>query len=277
MLKKGRTALKIYLLIFFFALFIWHIYIDKTIKYIPEYEKEDISYLMKEELSSEDLIAIYERTGVSPYVVKNLLENEEYGTLKILNKLYFKKQDIDKSFIAYPITLEERNEADIIPIPDLKKGDILITFSTHTFGWRHGHCAMVLDEEGDVLLEHMSLGEVSCRTSIDNWKRYPTLLILRHKDEKAAQKAAQYAEKNLMDIPYNFLAGVIKKDKSDEKVPSSSHCSHIIWQAYKSAGTDLDSNKGVFVTPKDISMSENLEVIQIFGINPENYTKRIKK
>ena len=278
MSKKRRTTVIIYTLVFFLILFIWHIYIGKTVRYIPQYKKENISSLIrKKELASEDFVTIYEQTGVSPYIAKKLLKNENYETLQILNQLYFQKQEIEKSFIAYPITLKERNKEEIIPIADLKRGDILITFSTHTFGWRHGHCAMVLDEDKKVLLEHMSLGEVSCKTSINNWESCPTLLVLRHKNEKVAKKAAEYAQKNLMDIPYNFLAGVIKKDKSDEKPPSSSHCSHIIWQAYKSAGVDLDSNKGIFVTPKDISMSENLEVIQIFGINPEKYTNRIKK
>ncbi len=275
---KTKKRILLYSLIIVAILFVWHLIVANTIIYVPDYQQKDISELIKENnLSADDYMTIYRQTGVSPYLAKEMLEREDYEELEQLNKLYFQKQEIDKTFIAYPITVEERNKNQLTPIAKLKKGDILVTFNTHTFGWRHGHCAIVLNENSDTLLEHMSIGEVSCKTALGSWRGYPSFVVLRYKDEEVAKKAAEYAEKNLLDIPYNILAGVIKKDKSDETAVSSSHCSHIVWQAYKSTGVDIDDNKGIFVTPKDIAMSDELEVIQIYGMNPKKYTDRVKK
>ncbi len=273
--KKKRAAL--FFLIFALAIIVWHIIVANTAIYTPNYEKEDIAELIKSDiLSDADYMKIYEQTGVSPYAARELISSGDYETLLSLNEMYFNEQEIEKNFIAYPITLEERNKEQKTPIADLQKGDILITFNTHTMGWRHGHCAIVLDEYGNTLLEHMSIGETSCTTSPISWKKYPAFVVLRHKDKALAEKAADYARENLVEIPYDILAGVINKDKTGEENPSS-HCSHIVWQAYKSQGVDLDNNKGIFVTPRDISLSDELEVVQIYGMNPKNYTSRIKK
>ncbi len=274
-ITKKRVAL--FFLIFALAIFVWHIIVANTVIYTPKYQREDISDLVKKNnISDDDYMKIYEQTGVSPYAAKKMIESGDYAALQQLNETYFDVQEIEKIFIAYPITLEERNKEQKTPIADLEKGDILVTFNTHTMGWRHGHCAIVLDENADTLLEHMSIGNVSCKTSPVSWEMYPSFVVLRHKDKEIAQNAAEYAEKNLVEIPYNILAGVIKKDKTGEENPSS-HCSHIVWQAYKSQGVDLDNNKGIFVTPKDIALSEELEVVQIYGINPKKYVDRIKK
>ncbi len=277
MRRITKNKLKVSLLIVLIAVFVWHIIAANTTIYIPNYEKKDISGILdKKTLSADDYMTIYKQTGVSPSAAKELVEDGDIAVLKELNKLYFQKQEIEKSFIVYPVTIEERNKEQLTPVVNLKKGDILITFNTHTMGWRHGHCAIVLDENSNTLLEHMSMGEVSCTTHLYGWRSYPSFVVLRYKDAEIAQKAAEYARKNLLGVPYNILAGVIKKDKTNEK-KTSSHCSHIIWQAYKSAGVDIDKNNGIFVTPKDIAMSDELEVIQIYGVNPKKYSDRIKK
>ena len=277
MLRITKKRVALFFLIFALAIFVWHIIVANTAIYTPNYQREDISDLIKKNnLSDDDYMKIYEQTGVSPYAVKKMIASGDYLTLQQLNETYFDVQEIEKIFIAYPITLEERNKEQKTPIADLEKGDILVTFNTHTMGWRHGHCAIVLDENANTLLEHMSIGNVSCKTLPLSWEMYPSFVVLRHKDKEIAQNAAEYAEKNLVEIPYNILAGVIKKDKTGEENPSS-HCSHIVWQAYKSQGVDLDNNKGIFVTPKDIALSEELEVVQIYGMNPKKYVDRIKK
>ena len=277
MRRITKNKLKVSLLILLILVVVWHIIAANTSIYIPNYGREDISGILnKKTLSADDYMTIYKQTGVSPSAAKELVEDGDLSVLKELNTLYFQEQEIEKSFIAYPVTIEERNKEQLTPVVNLKKGDILVTFNTHTMGWRHVHCAIVLDENTNLLLEHMSIGEVSCTSHLYGWMTYPSFVVLRYKDEKVAAKAAEYARKNLLGIPYNILAGVIRKDKTNEKNPSS-HCSHIIWQAYKSAGVDIDRNKGAFVTPKDIAMSDELEVIQIYGVNPKKYSDRVKK
>lgn len=274
--KKGKiiTVATVLLIV----LVIRHFYNESLAFHTPSYEKKDISAtLNKKNLTDKDFMFIFEQTGVSPGAAKNLIENGEADTLLKLNDLYFEKPDFKKTYIAYPVTVEERNDSQVTPLADIQTGDILVTFNTHTLDWRHGHCGLVLDAEKGLLLEHMAIGQTSCITRLSSWGEYPAFAVLRHPDSKINQKAVKYAQEHLIDIEYNIFAGFFKKDKSDEDKPSSSHCSHIVWQAYKAQGVDIDNNKGIFVTPKNISRSKELKVVQIYGLNPKDYKSRILK
>ena len=273
--KKGKiiTVLVILLTI----LIIRHIIAENTVYYKPTYEKADISdTLSNETLEDKDYMLIYKQTGVSPGAAKEIMESGDTELLSELNELYFKEAPSKKNYIAYPITLEERNNSQITPLVPLKKGDILATFNTRTFDWRHGHLGLVVDDSGTVALEHMAIGQVSCTTSAFRWGKYPAFVVLRYSDPEVAAKAADYAGKNLVGIPYSIVAGIIDKDKTGEVNPSS-HCSHIVWQAYKSQGVDIDVDGGPIVTPHDVAMSEKLSVVQIFGTDPEDYEDRLLK
>ena len=264
--------------LFFVILYIRHEYNISQEFYLVGYEKTDISSLIRnEELTDKDYDTIFKNTGVSPKSAEKFIEDSNFGVLDELNDLYFKKPEIERVFVAHPVTVGERNAKQITPVVDLKNGDVLVTFNTHTLDWRHGHCALVIDAEKGILLEHMSIGNPSCLTSVDGWGKYPGFVVLRYPDEKVAQEAVNYAVEHLIGIDYNILAGVIKKDKSDEKIPESSHCSHIVWQAYKAVGVDIDETGGIFVTPENIAMSEKLDVLQIYGLNPKDYKSRLAK
>jgi len=273
---KTKKAFAIILVLFFTVLYLRHIKNANEVFYQVNYPKEDISeVLSKDSLTEEDYNLLFKQTGLSPYVSKKLIENGNKELFLKMNELYLNTPEIKKDFVAFPVTASERNLHQITPLVDLKKGDILVTFNTHTLDWRHGHCGLVLDEEKGVLLEHMSIGNLSCLTYADNWGGYPSFVVLRYPEERVSEKAVEYAKEHLVGIDYNILAGVLKKDKSDEKVPESSHCSHIVWQAYKAAGVDIDPNDGIFVTPLNIAMSDKLQVVQLYGLNPEKYKNRL--
>ncbi len=275
---KTKKAFVIILALFFTVLYFRHIKNEVGAFYQVKYPKENISAILsKDSLSEEDYTLLFKQTGLSPYVSAKLIENGSKDLLLKMNKLYLNTPEIKKEYVAFPVTASERNLHQITPLADLKKGDILVTFNTHTLEWRHGHCGIVLDEEKGILLEHMAIGNPSCLTYVKNWGRYPGFVVLRYPDEAVSEKAAEYAKEHLVGIDYNILAGVLKKDKSDEKIPESSHCSHIVWQAYKAAGVDIDPTGGIFVTPLDVAMSDKLEVVQIYGLNPEKYKDRLKK
>lgn len=275
---KTKKVFVIVLALFFTMLYFRHIKNVNEAFYQVNYPKEYISeVLSKDSLTEEDYILLFKQTGLSPCVSAKLIQNGSKDFLFKMNELYLNTPEIKKEFVAFPITASERNLNQITPLADLKKGDILVTFNTHTLDWRHGHCGMVLDEEKGILLEHMSIGNLSCLTYAKNWGRYPSFVVLRYPDESVSEKAAEYAKEHLVGIDYNILAGVLKKDKSDEKVPESSHCSHIVWQAYKAAGVDIDPTGGIFVTPLNIAMSDKLQVVQLYGLNPEKYKDRLKK
>ena len=123
----------------------------------------------------------------------------------------------------------------------------------------------------------MSVGNTTVLSHAQKWGSYPAFAVLRYPDEKTAKKAAEFAKEKLTDVPYSIFAGLIEKDKSKNEEISSSHCSHIVWQAYKAVGADLDSNGGKIVTPKDLAKSKKLKLVQIFGLNPKEFNGSLMK
>ncbi len=261
-----------------FVLVIRHIICINTAFYLPDYPKKDISYIESGNISSKNYEELFLQTGLSPTAINSFLKKDNGADIIYkLQKGIFTKPDIDKNYIAFPVTAEERISNPPTKMAELKRGDILVTFNTNTLDWRHGHLGLVTNADYGIILEHMAVGETSCLSSAAAWGKYPAFAILRYPDEEAADMAADYAEEKLADIGYSIFAGLIKKDKSDMQTVDSSHCSHIVWQAYKAVGIDLDSNGGRIVTPRDVAMSDKLEALQIYGLNPQNYKDRICK
>lgn len=247
-------------------IFIRHIKCERNSYYMPEYK-----YVKITSESTDD--EIFKYTGLSGKAAKEM-DKESLG---YLNKLYFEKPDIKKEYILFPFTAEERVQRDATPLAPLKNGDILITFNTITLDWRHGHAAIVTDANKGIIHEHMSVGNNSTTGYASKWGKYAAFAVLRHPDENTANSAAEYAKEHLTDVPYSIFAGIPQKDMSKEEKIKSSHCSHIVWQAYKAVGEDIDQNGGMIVTPKDIAKSNKLKVVQVFGLNPEKYKNRILK
>lgn len=275
MKRKINKKLIFILLAFFVAVAIYHLYSTSLCFYKVKYPKQDISeVLQKDNLTDADYMLIFRQTGISPHSSKKLVQKGDLDFLQNMNDLYFKIPKTQKDYIAFPVTASEVNTSYTVSFADIKRGDILVTFNTHTLDWRHGHCAIVIDEKNGLLLEHMSIGNPSCITNIKYWGEYPGFVVLRYPDENIAKKAADYAQNHLVGIDYDVFAGMIKKDKTGQQNPSS-QCAHIVWQAYKAVGVDIDSTSDAFVIPKDIAMSDKLKLVQIYGINPDKYKGRI--
>lgn len=267
-IAKSKTFIIIMSVILMYTL--WHIWSASKVFYTPDYK-----YFEVKKTDSPDVV--FKGTGLSPWAFEELKATGKFETVKELNKLYFKKPQHKKNYIAYPVTAEEKNINQTTPLAPLKDGDILVTFNTHTCSWRHGHLAIVTDAKNGIMLEHMAIGQTSCFSYTGKWGDYPAFAILRYPDEKKAKEAAEYAKNNLEDINYNILAGIITKDKSKMDKIDSSHCSHIVWQAYKAVGVDIDRDGGFLVTPKDVALCQKLKVVQIFGFDPDDYKDRLLK
>lgn len=245
--------------------------------WISDIEYKDITSICKKDnLTEEDYMTIFYQTGVSPSATKKLLNSDGFVYLKELNKLYLKKQDIKQKYICFPFTTMEYNVSQRTPIVDIKKGDILVNLSTSTLDWRHGHSAIVIDTLGDKTIEHTLVGAQSHIGSVSSWSLQPKFVVLRYEDEEVVDRIVEYANKNLIGVDYDIFVGIDgKKDKSEEKRKYASNCSHIVWQAFKSQGIDIDSNGGMFVTPEDIALSDKLKVVQIYGIDYADYIDRL--
>lgn len=263
----------------FFILFCIEIYdatrfADLTVKSYVDLK----SVSEKSVLQDEDYDLIFAQTGLGRPAVEDLRNNERdfYSSLAAFQTQKTRRALYERCYLFFPTTtadvrLNEAGHYDALTLPPLKDGDILITKSTKTLVYRHGHAAIITDSENGRAIEAMMLGTASGRTNIDDWESYATLMVLRPKAKKEQiDDAVSFAEKKLLGIPYHLLAGFFEKDQSARENVQSTHCSHLVWQAYKSVGIDLDADGGWFVSPCDISGSQDIEVVFSYGFGEKN-------
>lgn len=230
----------------------------------------------KAELTEEDYRLIFLQTGLGKPAVDDFRKNDNfYQVLKMFQEQKMIPAYYERRYLFFPTTtadvlVDEEGRIRCLKLPPLEDGDIIITKSTKTLIYRHGHAALVTDGETKTTMEAMMLGTDSTYTSARSLGSYATLMILRPKsDDKSREAALEYARRNLLGVPYHLTAGFFDKDKTDDKHVDSTHCSHLVWQAYKAAGVDLDTDGGWLVSPCDISSSKNLEVVFSYGFGDD--------
>lgn len=196
-------------------------------------------------------------------------------TVCILNELveknaYTPTHSEAVNIVDYPMTfftLEERcvnTEGQPIQchqLQEVQNGDVLITKSTHTLFYRHGHAGLVVDAEAGLVLEASGYGFHSSLESLEKWNEYPTVKVLRLKNQTKEQinQLIESALTHLVDLPYRLI--------TSKNNMVSTHCSDIIWKAFQAIGLDIDSDGGWLVTPKDISQSPYFEEIESYGFS----------
>lgn len=168
---------------------------------------------------------------------------------------------------------------------NIRNGDIFITDSVHTFGWRHGHAAIVIDADNKKMLEAVTIGVPVSIRGIKHWESYSNVIHARIREdaaeaaiteinpdrlsgnsasEKLGNAAAEYAKENIKELRYSLASfGGNRAEPAHEM--TKTQCAHLVWCIYKHFGIDLDSTGGIIVTPKDIYNSEKLEIVEIFG------------
>lgn len=258
------------------ALIISILFISETGDYyVAKGEPSDIEKIISDGITDEDYIILKEQTGLSKSAVCDILNNENaLEELEEFQKQNFSEYNVECRYMFFPITKAERltdenGKSVKLKFPTLKTGDILITKSTHTLLFRHGHAGLVTSAENAEVLEAMMLGVNSDYGNIASWKHFPAVAVLRPKNlsEEKIEKIVSYAKDNLYDVKYSLFAGVLGKTTGENGEVLKTHCSHLVWHAYKNEGINIDSNGGVFVLPDDFLKSEELEVIWSYGIN----------
>lgn len=246
--------------------------VDRTARVLPDYERIDLTpYLSKESYTEEDYDVLYHQTGLSRTAVDALEEKE---MLLEYQEAFFYEGVLDH-YMAAPTTphcvlYTEDGKSYYAPIAPLEDGDILVTSTCHTFGWRNGHAAIILDASSNRLLEAVAPGEKSSIGSVSWFTHAANFLVLRLKgvSEEERHAIAEWAGNALRGIDYSLFAGFFTpKDQGD--APYATHCSHLVWQAYKHFGYDIDSDGGPLVSCNDIARSELLEVVQVYGFDPD--------
>ena len=238
--------------------------------YSPNYEKKDISSLLnKGALSQEDYNLLFEQTGLSSEAIDDFLKvGDKQSVLEIQND-FFGGYSANSSQFA-PFTCYHYVDKNI-KTAILKNGDIIVTPTTHFSIFRVGHSSLVVDGETEDTVTSTEYVTKSYIENISGLTDRPSFVILRPKDSEKAQAAAKYAQENLLDLQYSISVGVIGK-KFPEKIKRT-HCGHLVWYAYKSQGVDIDSNGGLVVLPSDIINSPELKIVQVFGMDVNEFKK----
>lgn len=246
----------------------------------PSYAKEDISALADkaEAWTDEEIEFLYRQTGLGKSALLKMKSERVYENNELIplserlkdfqNALFYEGET--KHELVADVSKRDLMKGFRAPVAPLEAGDILVNSSTHTMGFRNGHAALVLDEYGSVL-ESFELGRDSSVTMNGHlwFAESSNFIVLRLKDtnKDTRAKIARDAMEQLRNIPYSIAVGVFSK-KDQGTSPVHTHCSHLVWQAYKNAGYDIDSNGGIVVTPRDIARSPLFEVIQVYGFDP---------
>lgn len=230
--------------------------------------------LQNKSLTDSDYKTLLYQTGLGRVAIDDIMQDKD-GLQEILlfQKSYFKTPDVNCESII-PFLTKQETIAEKFPLAPYKNGYILITKSTHTNIFRHGHSAIVIDAKNGKTLESLMLGTKSQTQNIDYWTSYSSFIMLRPKniEDEELNEIATYAQENLTDIPYKITAGLFSKFVPVEKL-NATQCSHLVWYPFKNFGYDIDSDGGWLVTAKDIVNSPLLEVVQIYGVNPDSIWK----
>ncbi len=220
-------------------------------------------------LNETEYQTVFSQTGLGKSAVNKLLRTRNYAEIQNYYNYYMQNKDFEcarDGILAYHeyITDENGNRIENPKFADLQNGDIIITLSIHSFGWRHGHAAIVTDAYNGETVQAVMLGEQSTIGNVTEWNQFPLVAVLRVKDMDRAtrQKVADYAKNNLVGLEYSLFAGMFG---SQEETLTQTHCAHLVWYAYNQFGVDLDSTGGDTVTPKDILKSDKLEIVQVYG------------
>jgi hypothetical protein len=90
--------------------------------------------------------------------------------------------------------------------------------------------------------------------------------------QSIALQMRDFAKEKLVGKPYSLLSGFgIKKAPDCESKNFSLHCSYLAWYAWNNFGVDLDSDGGRLATTYDILHSDKVEIVQLYGLNPNDF------
>lgn len=263
--RKGIIILSIALLLLSFYV-LQRFWAHRHGNFIPDYARVLIT-------EDSDYDTIFLQTGLGKEAVDKLEGEKDFKTVLEVQEAFFSEDEVECVSIFGYFTMSDRvKRKDTAPLVDLQPGDIILSLSTHSVGWNHGHVGLVLDEES--VLECTTLGRNSSIVKAKHWRTYSNYVVLRVKGatEKLCQEVAAYAKENLCHVPYHLSAGFIgAKAPASEEPYFGLQCAYLAWYAWQCFGYDLDSDGGRLVTAYDILHSKLIEVVQIYGMDPRKF------
>lgn len=285
MSKKRKAVLILAPLLGFTVLwlFLQFVFPHFTPAFTPDYPPIDLTdTLARPQLTQEDYETLFAQTGLGPQAVDSLRAQGQAGVEQILDtqRAFFDPPD-NAPCSPLGITTREHRFLDdkgyivyAVPLAPLQEGDILVSLSTHTAGWIHGHAGLVVDADPKrpVTLESVVLGSLSDQMDANHWRSYTTMIVLRPKaDDATRRKVAQFALEHLDQIPYSLVSGAFGDKFQPIDGPHAAHCGYLPWYAWMSAGVDLDGDGGRIAAPHDLVLSPQVDVIQVYGVDPAQF------
>lgn len=219
---------------------------------------------------------ILSQTGLGRAAVKELEEEEVLQ----FQEVFFKKRERECSgsfFTKQDRAVLEKGES--IPLASVEDGDIFLSFASHTLGWKHGHAGLVVDARRGLCLEAVMPGCASKIKSMGHWTDGSDFILLRLRDASAAERAqiAAFARQNLRGIPYSLFSGIFDSRQEENCRDMTAQCAYLVWYAFMQFGYDLDGDGGRLVTVEDLLKSPDLELVQMFGAEPERVRDKMKQ
>ncbi len=268
----GSLAVLLALIAFAVAFFgIAEAVADNSARTLPGYEREDLAQtLAKEVWSEEDYDFLYHQTGLGKPALDALRAEDGGKMIPVFQNALFYEGKIVHEAAAFT-TPHDMLEGYTAPIAPLEDGDVIVSSSCHTFGWRNGHAAIVTNGATGTILESVAPGFNSQISSTNWFSHAANFIVLRLKDRSKEERReiAVWASNHLRHIPYSILTGFFSSPKDQGDHPETTHCSHLVWQAFYHFGYDIDPDGGPVCTSRDIAQSEYFEVIQVFGFDPD--------
>ena len=234
----------------------------------PDYEMRDlkgdidVQKVYDGVTNEEDMKEIFLQTGLGKVGVESIrTESESFDDFSDVLELY-------QNQLFYGKGTKK--------LVDLKTGDVLVSMSQRFCFYPHGHAAIVVDGEKNVLLEARSYRAGSCTCKVSKWRKLSSVVILRLKDEvregferekgyNPAESAANYAMNHLNGLTYSLFKDLRPLSGT---TPKYTQCAHLVWYAYYACGLDIDENRGLIIKPKDFLKSDVFDIVQVFGISP---------
>ncbi len=250
---------------------------ERSARFVPDYPKTDLTQLAQaEDWTDENYDALFRQTGLGRPALDELKTYENFAEkLKEFQDEFFYRGKIEHDMAAVTTPHDRFADGHAAPAATLKKGDIILSSACHTFGWRNGHAAIVLNPRLETTIESFTPSEPSGIGSLKWFLNSSNFMVLRLKAEYRRdvdpEKVADAAAENLIGIPYDLTVGVLSpKDQcKNGRTAKKTQCAHIVWQAFYNFGLDIDSNGGAVVVPRDIARSKYFEVVQMSGFDPD--------
>ncbi len=270
-LKKGFKVL-ISLLLAILVVVVAVIYLPQ--KFIAHSKEPFVPDYPQVELTPEtDYETIFLQTGLGKSAVERLKADGNFDAILKAQECFFTEPEIVCAPMFDWFTREDRLGKTIGPdFADLQAGDVLVTLSTHSLGWRHGHAGLVIDEY--TVLECQRMGTNVSAEGIYFWNDYSNWAVLRLKNitPDLQEAVTEFGINELKGKPYKLLSAIIgvkAPDINDKNI--GFYCTNLIWYAWNNFGFDLDSDRGQIVTSYDLLHSDKLEVVQLYGLDPRDF------